>query len=122
MWQTVFLIETHFPIETLYEGCTHDIMKHRHLHTIAFEYCAFKKTPFLSGPLYPNHSCVLALPIIIRTSSYTRVRNMGGPEKQTTSGYACNDLAFDTRNTELISLYIAFYDNTNFMNFPYHKQ
>lgn len=25
---------------------------------------------------------------------------MGGPEKQTTSGYACNDLAFDTRNVK----------------------
>lgn len=53
---------------------------------------------------------------------------MGGPEKQTTSGYACNDLAFDTRNAKdtraraCVSLYITFYGNTNFMNFPYYKQ
>lgn len=53
-WQTVFSIETHFSIEILDEGCTHDIMKHRHLHTIAFEYCAFKKNSLgsiISEPL-----------------------------------------------------------------------
>jgi hypothetical protein len=77
----------------------HKISEHRHLHAIAFECRAyFQKNSVVSSPLYPNHSRALALPVIIRTSgSYEGERYGGSEREEQTSGYACNDLAFDTR-------------------------